>query len=146
MGDEKLMKKLLSVVMAAVLFICMPGVAFAGDQADAEMSGIISPMYVVISSASCSLNISASGTVNMFAMISCAPTVNKIRMVQYLQRYDGGWQTVDSWSQYYYSNSADWSQSRSVTSGYTYRLYVYFYVYNGTLMLESTTRNSSDTY
>lgn len=144
---ENQMKKIVSVVLAAVLFACMPGVAIAAQQASADMSEdtIVTPMYLVISDVSCQLNISANGVANMSATISCMPGVNKIRMVQNLQRYDGGWQTIGSWSQYYYSSSANWSQSRSVTSG-SYRLFVYFYAYKGTTLLESTYRNSTDSY
>lgn len=140
------MKKILAVVLAAALLACMPGVTLAAEQAKEDMSGIITPMYVVISDAVCYLNITANGTANMSASVECASGVTKVRMVQYLQRYNGGWQTIDSWSQNYYSSSADWQESCSVTSGYSYRLYVYFYAYNGTVLMESTTRNSTDTY
>jgi hypothetical protein len=143
------MKRILMVVLAAALLACVPGVALAGNRIQADMSEdmIISPMFTYINDADCDLSISANGVASMDASIECGPSVNKIRIVPNLQRYSGGsWQTVESWSQYYYSNTADWSRTYNVTSGYTYRLYVYFYAYNGSTLLESTTRSDTAAY
>jgi hypothetical protein len=148
------MKKILFAVLAAAMLACVPGVALADAQiqdariqADTYEEMIISPMYTYIFSASCNLSISSNGVASMSASIDCAATINKIRMAQYLQRYEGGsWNTISSWSQYYYSDEASWSNTYNVTSGYNYRLYVYYYAYNGNTLLETVTRFKTASY
>ncbi len=104
-------------------------------------------MYTYIYSAVCNLSISSGGVASMSASIDCASVVNKIRIAAHLQRYQAGsWSTINSWSNYYYSNEATWSNTYNVTSGYNYRLYVYYYVYNGSTLLESVTRFKTASY
>jgi hypothetical protein len=141
-----MMKKTFLIVLAAILLVFMPQAASAKENIKSTYYDEIkiSPLYVFINDASCSLTISGGGTAYMSADIQCVSIVNKIRIIAYLQKYDGGWHSISGWSQYYYSKAAAWARSYNVQSGYNYRLFVYFYVYNGSILLESATR--SDIY
>ena len=70
-------------------------------------------------------------------------SVTSVSMINYLQRYqNGSWTNVQGWS---YSNPGTygfWSNTYYVYSGYSYRLLTYFYVYNGSTLLESTSGTS----
>lgn len=143
------MKKAIALFVVVVVLFCVPGAAFAAKdvQADILSDAVMSPMYVYISNASCTMSISASGYADMDAYINSNSPTDKIHISEYLQRYvDGSWQTVASWSQNYYSTSASWTKGYYVSSGYDYRLYCYFYCYYGDYLLESTTRAAYDTY
>jgi hypothetical protein len=135
-GGES-MKRTITILLAVALILCVPGAALA---ADASSDAIMRPMYSYIGFASSTLNISSSGYATMEAAMSCAPPVNKIRIAEYLQRYENGsWQTVANWAQYYYDDLALWSKGYYVPHGYQYRLHCYFYCYYDPNLLETTT-------
>lgn len=140
------MKKFISVLLVLAFLSFMQSSAAAGDYLQSITSDktVISPMYTYFTGANCNLSISGSGAASMDAAAQCISTIDKIRILAYLQKYNGGWQTINTWSQYYYSNTASWSQSDNVTSGYNYRLYVCFYAYDAGLLVESVVR--TDTY
>lgn len=143
------MKRTITLFIAAVILLCMPGAALAADdgQAVLEPDAVMSPMLAYIGYATSTLEISSSGYADMEALMECYSPVDKIRISEHLQRYvNGSWQDVAAWSQYYYSDMASWSRGYYVASGYQYRLMCYFYCYYDTTLLESVSRADYYTY
>jgi hypothetical protein len=148
--EGRRMKKVIGLFLAAVVLFCLPGAALASNDAvlaGAETDAAMSPMTAYIGYADCTINISSNGYASMEAVTDCYSPVNKIRMAEYLQRnVSGSWQTVASWSQYYYSDTASWAKGYYVSSGYQYRLLCYYYCYYDPTLLEGISRTDTDTY
>ena len=128
---------LLVFLISLSLFI---PVSFATDLDDP----IVSPRWTYIHLVENGLTINSSGQAAMFSYMNCYQgTVDKIVMNNYLQRYvNGSWTTLNSWSKTTYGTSAEWIKSYYVTSGYIYRLRTYFYTYDGSNLIESTSLTS----
>jgi hypothetical protein len=138
------MKKYISIVFSIVLVFSIFMPSAIADKPN-NVRGI-RPLFTYISSVGNGLTISG-GTASMNSHLTASGSANKIVMNSYLKRNQSGtWTTVDSWPQTTYSSSAYWSDTCSVSSGYYYKLVTYFYVYNGSTLLESTTVTSSQVY
>ena len=94
------------------------------------------------------MDINSSGRASMNStIIAYSGTVDQVRMSNYLQRYlNGAWTTVNSWNQTTGGTSASWSKTYYVSSGYSYRLRTYFYMYDGSTIIESTSATSNSVY
>ena len=94
------------------------------------------------------MGINDSGKATMVSdMDTYSGSVTQVRMTNYLQRYqNGSWTTVNSWSQTTPGTYAYWSNTYYVYQGYNYRLLTYFYAYNGSTLLESTSLTSGSVY
>lgn len=145
MKGEDVMKKVVVFVIVLVLLASLQGTGLAAGQAG-KPDTTVSPMLIYISDANCHLSIS-SGTASMSSTLTCVSSMDRLRMVEYLQKYDGGWVTIKSYSQNFYSTDhGNWLDTYTVTSGYQYRLYCSYYVYIGSSVVESTTRSDTASY
>ncbi|MBN2879373.1 MAG: hypothetical protein JXN65_07050 [Clostridia bacterium] len=137
-------KSIVSFIILVLLFTLFVPSASAGgsEDADVEPDSVDS---VYITSAYSTINI-VGGSAYAYNSISCSGSINKIVISCYIQQYNGGWQTVSHWTDTRYSNSATTSHSCNVSSGYTYRVYTYFYAYIGSTLVESTTSTDSGYY
>lgn len=139
-------KKCLSVILILLAILCF------GIQSSLAVSYVnnagIQPLWTYIDTATNHLDINASGKASMSSQITADSNyVDNVTMNNYLQRnVNGSWTTVSSWSQNTASYYANWSKTYYVTSGYYYRLYTFYYVYDGSTFLEGTTVISSLVY
>lgn len=109
-------------------------------------AGIVRPLYVAIDDFSCSLSIS-SGNASCFAMITPTNSSYTPSLTLTLKRSTNGvsWNYVDSW---FSTGSGIFgayiSESKSVSSGYQYKLFATGTIRdaNGTV-IERATKNSS---
>ena len=141
------MKKFFVLIFTLLLLLSFAGTAFAAEDEQASISdlGRDNLRFTYIVSVDANLNISA-GSAAMIAEIICVPSVDSCRISAYLQRYvNGAWVTLQNWSQNYGTYYGSWSNSYGVTSGYNYRLRVYFYAYDGDSR-ESTYLTSTEYY
>jgi hypothetical protein len=134
----------LSLVLIMGLWIPKGESALA---ANAATDLIVQPYFTHINIATCGMDINSSGKASMSSTMIAYSSVDKVRLKNYLQRYDNGsWTTIKSWSQTTEGTRAFWSKTYYVNSGYYYRLKTYFYTYNGSTIIESTSATSSNVY
>jgi hypothetical protein len=134
----------LTLCLVLVISLWTPLNTFAST----SEAGSVQPYFTYISSVKNAFDISSSGNASMSSsIVTYNGTVDQVRMNNYLQRYNNGlWTTVNNWSQTTQGTSAAWSQSYYVSSGYSYRLRTYFYAYDGSTIIESTSATSSSIY
>lgn len=131
-----------TLILIAVLAIITSGLAAVFATADDGNS--IDFMYIM--STSTELDITSSGKACCTARISCYPGTDSNRISAYLQRYENGtWTTVQSWVKNTTGSEGYMYNEKYISSGYQYRLKVYFYAYEGTDS-ESAVKISYDTY
>jgi hypothetical protein len=125
----------------------MPICAYA-KTTNSNGSGIYRPFWTYIQTVYNWMDINSSGKATMVSdMDTYTGTVTKVKMTNYLQRYqNGSWTTVNSWSQTTTGTYGYWSDTYYVYSGYNYRLLTHYYAYNGTTLLESTSLTSGTVY
>ena len=140
------MKRALLLLCVCLILMVVPGTALADSSQSVSEDPRVSLRYTYINYVAQSLDISAAGNASMAAEMQCTATIDKTRISAYLQRYSGGWESIAHWSKTSYSDECSWSQSYYVTSGYSYRLYVYYYAYIDDSVVESTTQTSYDSY
>lgn len=103
----------------AILMLCM-SVNAQELQANLDPEVII-PRYSYTDDAYAALSISNSGAASCSTTVTAISSSSEVDVTMTLQRNNGGWKTVKSWS-----NSADWSVSLNgtwyVTPGYDYRV------------------------
>lgn len=118
------MKRVLSLVLIVTLLTMLAVPAMA-----AETDNGVSPRFTYISKVSTGLSISNIGVASCTAN-GCAPGVASVKITCRLQQYkNGSWTTIRTWTGTG-TNIASVAQSVAVYSGYTYRTYTSFYVYN----------------
>ena len=143
------MKKVLTFIMAAILLIGLPSTVYAAEDsayAAEDSSGDYELDAAYILYTMCSLDISGGGQAYCSASMLCTAAITKTRISAYLQQYDGGWETVRSWSSDVYSNYIPWSGSYYVSSGHYYRLICYYYAYIGDSIVDNSTLISYEDY
>ena len=136
------MKRMLSLTLAVALLF-----ALVIPVGAAEADSGISPRFTYISTVSTHLTISNTG-VSTSTATGYATGVSSVKLVCRLQQYkDGGWKTIYVWTNKG-TNMASVAQQWAVHSGYKYRTYTSFYVYNaaGTLLETATCYSSQVTY
>ncbi len=137
------MKKILTIILALVMLFTFNSIAFAKEAKNKpNISDFLDlPIDIewhTVDEVSASLRISG-GRAYMTASISTYDA-DSVRILAYLQRYSNGtWTTIRSWSNDYASSSGVWVVNRYVSSGYDYRLIVYYYAYENGSMVEATT-------
>lgn len=140
------MKKVLCIVVAVLLFVAFSTTAFATEYTKDEVPETNPGVrYTLIYYARIGFEINGSGLALMNATLQGMSGVDRVRISAYLQKYDGGWKTVQHYSDEEYSDFLVWGNTRYVVSGYTYRLRVYYYAYDGS-QVESTYLTLYDTY
>ena len=126
-----------------MLSLCIPVGAAASEDTNLD-EPVMAPCWTYIHVVTTGLEISSSGKASMVSNIHCYDdSITKVVMNNYLQRYiNGRWTTLKSWSKTTYDNDALWTKSYYVYKGYSYRLRTYFYAYNGSTIVESTSLTS----
>ena len=126
------MKRVLSLVLACALFslVAIPCLAVTSE------ASAINPRFAYIVVTNVDLEINQSINVTTNSLYCCTNDYYEIQATCKLQRYNNSkWNTVKTWTT---SGMEEVSLSKSwaVPSGYTYRTYVTFYVYddNGDLL------------
>lgn len=136
---KKVILSTLAIMVA--LSLLMPVTALAASTSN-QSETIVKPCWTYISNVNNSLGINSSGQASMLSSIN-AYSGTSVSMINYLQRYqNGSWTNVQGWSSSTQGTYGSWSNSYYVSSGYSYRLLTYFYVYNGSTLLESTSLTS----
>ena len=144
------MKKILLIVLAIVLILSFNSIAFAKEstktaQEENSFLNPIMPLWSTIANISASLDISG-GTAYMSASISTYGA-DSVAINAYLQRYiNNSWTTIRYYPNSFSGSSGSWGVNRSVSSGYDYRLLVYYYAYEGGSLVESTIKIVYDSY
>lgn len=141
-------KRLMQLFLVLILAICICVPSNSPALASAAPDVIYQPCFTYINYATCGMDINSSGKASMAStIVAYSGTVDQVRMNNYLQRYqDGSWTTVKSWSQTTEGTIGVWAKSYYVTSGYNYRQKTYFYVYDGSTVIESTSLTSGIVY
>ena len=137
------MRRIFTSILVIVLLMVSILPCFAAE----TDTPIVTPRYTHINNNAVDLDINTTtGVANCFA--SCyAPGNYTVKVECKLQRYQGGfYSTIKTWTssgnELAYVN-ANWA----VYSGYTYRVYAIFYVYNSAgKLLESATSSASYNY
>ena len=132
------MKRILSVICAIVMLAVMAVPAFAAVPEDT----VVSPQYTYIKSNSVNLTINESTGVATCTSSCYATSGYTVSIECKLQRYTGtSWSTVKTWTTSA-NRYASISQTWTVPSGYTYRVYSTFRIYNSSGTLLETGTNS----
>lgn len=139
-----MLKRTLIVMLTLVVTISLCGTAFAADNRVDSSRGNMSIMFTYISSIYTDLTISSSGVASCTATITAYSGIDSVKISGYLQYYNNGWITLKSWSQTTSGTYGSMAKTYSVSEGYNYRFLVYYYVYDGSNVVEST--SGSDTY
>jgi len=136
-----MLKRIMVLVLVVALFFTFSSVAFAIDETEIERfpSTVSGAKFTYINYVTADLTINSTGLASCTAEISAYNSVDSVRVSAYLQKYDGGWQTVKHWGQNYSGTYGAMAKSWYVTKGYRYRWHVYYYAYSGSDS-ESTTR------
>ncbi len=125
-------KRIITLTLVVILVLAFTGIANAAS--------------ISITSANSSIS-NLGGSVRINSYTGTSPTATKIKHYMVLQRYNGGWQTYSSSTRYgYNTNSFLSSTTKSVASGYNYRLVTYHTVYSGTTIVATRTTYSSQIY
>lgn len=101
---------------------------FSGYAEAARIDDSVSIQNIVINNATNSLSRSGN-TMNCYGYTT-VPNGYKAGLVIELQKYDGGWTTIKTWSSTG-NTRVELSRSQSVSSGYRYRLTTTHKAYNG---------------
>ena len=137
---------MLSLTILVALSLFVPTSALAASSS--PNTGTITPYWTYIHTVYDWMGIDSSGKASMVSdMDTYSGSVTQVKMVNYLQRYQNStWSTVNSWSQTTSGTYGYWSNTYYVYSGYNYRLLTYFYAYNGSTLVESTSLTSGTVY
>lgn len=126
------MKKLFSLLLAAVMMFCFSISAYAVDQEPPEPVDPDEP-YMYTQSISSSLSISGTTATCVSRVNGIPGQVTLITITQYLQKKNGSsWTTVSSWTKSYPPNSAVYINTKSGLSSGTYRVFTSAVVYHNT--------------
>ena len=135
---------LLTLILLCALFP-VAGMASDIEAEDESADGSLGILMTYISSYNYNLSINSSGLASSSASVTAYPGTDSVRISMYLQRYNSGWSTVQSWSKEASGTYVSLATSHYVTSGYNYRLLVYFYAYEGSAV-ESLSKTDEQWY
>lgn len=122
-------KKTTGLIIVIVILLSFSNFAFATTSED-DGGGAVD--YTYISSTVTNLEINAAGKASCSANIICYSGTDRNRISAYLQRnVSGSWVTVQHWSKDTTGTYGSLYKEYYVTSGYQYRLRVYYYAYDG---------------
>jgi len=135
-------RKTVILIVAVVMLLSFSNIALATTNEDDGGAND----YTYISSTITNLEITSVGKACCAATITCYSGTDSNRISAYLQRYvSGSWTTVQHWAQTTTGSRGVLYKEYYVTSGYQYRLRVYYYAYEGS-NTESTTGTDYYTY
>jgi hypothetical protein len=137
---------LFTLAFLVALSLLIPVNALAETQKINGTDSVMSPQWTYINYVTNSLTINSSGKASMMSTINTY-SATQVCMFNYLQRYQNGtWSAIQSWYSTTQGKFGVWTDSYYVYSGYNYRLLTYYYVYNGSSIVESTTLTSPTSY
>lgn len=137
-----MLKKTISLMVVIAMMLSVFNIAFATTSEDDGGA----TDYTYISSTLTNLEITSAGKACCAATITCYSGTDSNRISAYLQRnVSGSWITVQNWSKTTTGSRGSLYKEYYVTSGYQYRLRVYYYAYEGS-NTESTTGTDYYTY
>ncbi len=120
---------IISAILIANLFV-LPGAAYTGELKRDDI--IISPMYTYISNGEATISIDSSGKVTAETSVTGTSEVTSIKATINLQQYkNGSWTTIKTWNESSSSRSLRFSNTYTVSSGYSYRVSSSVTVYSG---------------
>ncbi len=142
------MKKRLISVFVCVMFLFATPVYATTDPVQADAVDNVSVMRMTyISSCSANLNISTSGTATVQSSIVGVTSVTSVKIVATLQYYNAGvWTPLQSWTQTATGRTLTISPTRSVGSGYTYRVVSKVTAYSGSSSETATVTSGQVSY
>ncbi len=124
--------KRLAALVLSIICVCSASVSYAKDGYDNCSATVIgdtsSPMYVGISVASINFDTNSNGSLHCDGYTSVWKDYNA-GIVAELQQYDGGWNTIKTWSDYA-ADFASVDNNWFVVGGYSYRLKTTHYAYD----------------
>lgn len=133
------MRKKVAVLVLSVSLLCMFSMQSFAMETDQKTESAIQPCWVSITDYANSFNISTSGLAQLNTALYARSNINKVIITQSIQQYkNGSWQTVNSWTGTYYSNSGYLNKQWYVTSGYYYRMVSTGAVYQNNTLVEQT--------
>ena len=136
------MRRLTSVLLVVILLFLMTTPCFAVNNS----STAVKPRYAYIASNAVSFSINERPNVTT-SDVYCGTYDNlEIQVTCKLQRYNNSkWNTIKTWTT---SGMQDVSLRKTwaVPSGYTYRAYATFYIYDDNGLLLETASNSKSAY
>lgn len=136
------MKRVYSFILAFVLLSLMVTPCLAVEQDTAA----VTPRYAFIAANSVSFSINENTNVTTSHVYCCTYNGYEVQIVCKLQRYNNSkWNTIKTWTA---SGMEDASLTKNwaVASGYTYRAYATFYIYDSSGSLVETATNSKSAY
>lgn len=124
------MKERIICIAVSLITLLVPCVAFANAELDTSVDEVVVDEYSYTSTVSTTLTISNAGVAKPRAVITGIPgTTTKLSATMNLQRYsNGSWQTIQSWSDSFTSNSLTISKSKTIAHG-RYRTHTVFKAY-----------------
>lgn len=142
-----MIKKAIYMFLTMVFLCTFPVAGLASDieKPSESADGDIGILMTYISTYDYNLSINSSGLASLGASMSAYPGTDKVKISMYLQRYNNGWSTVQHWSKEAAGTYVSLVKSYYVTSGYNYRMLVYFYAYEGSAV-ESLSRTDTQYY
>ncbi len=142
-----MIKKTICLLLTVLLLCAFPVAGFASDDDDLSNSadGDVSILMTYIRSYDYNLVINGSGLATCGASLTAYAGTDSVKLSMYLQKYNNGWSTLQHWTKEANGTYVSSSKSYYVTSGYNYRLLVYFYAYEGSAV-ESLSRTDTQYY
>jgi len=140
-------KKSICLLLTVVLLCAFPVSGLASDiqEPDESADGAVGILMTYIHYYDYNLSINSSGLASLGSSVTAYPGTDKVKISMYLQRYNSGWSTVQHWTKEAVGTYVSLVKSYYVTSGYNYRLLVYFYAYEGSAV-ESLSRTDTQYY
>lgn len=149
-------KRILAIILSMVMLL---GMAMPTMAAEAEvdengeavyyeaMDNLVQPRWSYAATATAGLSIVGGKATMSYSCSGIPGKCTKIVANAYLQRWESGYTTIWSTSHTAYGTYGSWEDYYSTCArGYTYRLKVKFYVYNGTAYETFTVYSNVITY
>ncbi len=135
---------IISAILIANLFV-LPVAAATGELKRDDI--IISPMYTYISNGEATISIDSSGKVTAETSVTGTSEVTSIKATINLQQYkNGSWTTIKTWNESSSSRSLRFSNTYTVSSGYSYKVSSSVTVYSGQTSEAAIFTSSSKAY
>lgn len=137
MKTKKHLLTLLGATLLSVLVLSMTTVA----------SLTPTPYWSYLIAMSGNMSVSGSGVATIEAECRAdALTVDKVKVTCELQRLDGSWETIKTWTETSDGNVIWYTKNYAIYKNYSYRLKITSYAYSNNELLESATEYFSYGY
>ena len=140
------MRRILQFLLVILLLCALSVTSYAAsDINEVDDNNAHGLRMTYISTVYCNLSISGSGLATSSAYMFAYAGTDRVKISMYLQQYNNGWSTLKHWTAEADGTYVSLSRNQYVYSGYTYRVLVYFYAYEGS-QSESTSGSVSKYY